>query len=161
MPGGRDLRIPTSAKGGPRSLKEWRATHTHTRTRVPGHLDLEDRLMRYYLSTPCEDQQDTARSGGLAGTCLRRRSWGFSQNMPVSYKSNRQFNLNTRPLIVNRGRYIGNGVNIPACSTKEFDPIPGGLKQYLFFPDGNRTSCSEEVLGRTGPELLFPEHCIF
>ena len=32
MPGGRDLRIPTSAKGGPRSLEEWRATHTHTHT---------------------------------------------------------------------------------------------------------------------------------
>ena len=28
--GGRDLRIPTSAKGGPRSLEEWRARHTHT-----------------------------------------------------------------------------------------------------------------------------------
>ena len=28
MPGGRDLRIPTSAKGGPRSLDEWRARHT-------------------------------------------------------------------------------------------------------------------------------------
>ena len=52
--------------------------------------------------------------------------------MPVSYKSNRQFNLNTRRVIVGRGRNIGNGVNIPACSTKEFDPIPCELKQYLF-----------------------------
>ena len=32
MPGGRDLRIPTSVKGGPRSLEEWRARHTHTHT---------------------------------------------------------------------------------------------------------------------------------
>ena len=33
LPGGRDLRIPTSANGGPRSLAaEWRATHTHTHT---------------------------------------------------------------------------------------------------------------------------------
>ena len=29
-PEGRDLRIPTSAKGEPRSLEEWKTRHTHT-----------------------------------------------------------------------------------------------------------------------------------
>ena len=79
--------------------------------RDTGRLDLEERLMRYYLSMPCEDQQDTTRNSGFSDTCLRRRWWGFSQNMPVPYKSNRQFNLNTRRVIVNRGCYIDNMVS--------------------------------------------------
>ena len=33
-------------------------------SRVLGYLDLKDRLMRYYLSTPCEDQHDTVRTFG-------------------------------------------------------------------------------------------------
>ena len=100
--------------------------------RVPNHLDLEDQLIRYYLSTPCQDPQDLARSGGRSGSYLRRKWWGFSQNMPVSRECYRQFNLKTRRVIVNRGRHIGNGVNLPACSTEMFDPIPCELKEYLF-----------------------------
>ena len=100
--------------------------------RIPDHLNLEEQLMRYYLSTQGHDEHDTSRSSGRAGTCLRRKWWGFSQNMPVSYKCHRQFNLKTRRVLVNHGRRVDHGINIPACSTKMFDEMPGDLREYLF-----------------------------
>ena len=100
--------------------------------RLPNHLDLEWQLMHYYLATPGCDEHDGARSSGRVGTFLQRKWWGFSQNMPLSYECHRQFNLKTRRVLVNHGRHVGAGVNIPAFSTKMFDHVPFCLQDYLF-----------------------------
>jgi len=98
---------------------------------IPNHLELEQQLMQHFISH-CLDELDVARSSGLSGARLVRKWWGFTQNMPVKYKINRQFNVKTRRVIVNRGKHMPNGLVIPSFSTKMFHIMPPYLKSYLF-----------------------------